>query len=142
MPPQGLNPGDRVVELAALAVTAAVATGMVAGPWTIWLIKKNWLASVGALVASAVIGFAMGQLLAQLLYRTPGGNTTVIKVGSASLSATISAGLSGGIATAVAIALLTTLFFGAKDQAMSLFEVSIGCGVVLGALFACMASLT
>jgi hypothetical protein len=141
MPPQGLNPGDRVVELAALAVSAAVATGAVAGACIAWLIKKSWLASVGAFIAGAVVGFAAGQLVARLLYRT-GGNTKVVKVGSASLSATIPAGLAGGIATAIAVGLLALLIFSARSQALSLFGVAIGCGVVLGVLFACLGSLT
>jgi hypothetical protein len=141
MPPEGLNPGDRVVELAALAVSAAVATGAVAGAWILWLIKKSWLLSVASLVAGAVVGFFAGQLVAHILYRT-GGNTTVVKIGSASLSSTIPAGLAGGVAAAVAIVLLAFLIFGARSRASSLFGVAIGCGLVLGVLFACLSSLT
>lgn len=141
MPSHGLNPGDRVVELAALAVSAAVATGAVAGVWIAWLIKKNWLASAGAFIAGTAVGFAAGQLVARFLYRT-GGNTTVVKVGCASLSATIPAGLAGGIATAIAIVLVALLIFSARSQALSLLGIAIGCGVVLGVLFACLGSLT
>jgi len=141
MPPQGLNPGDRVVELAALAVSAAVATGAVAGAWIVWLIKKSWLGSAGALIAGAFIGFGVGQLVARILYH-PGGNTIVVKVGSASLSSTIRAGLTGGVVTGIVIGLLALLIFSAKSQASSLFGVAIGCGIVLGILFACLGSLT
>ncbi|MBI5758471.1 MAG: hypothetical protein HZA46_08140 [Planctomycetales bacterium] len=141
MPPQGLNPSDRVVELGALAISAAVSTGAVAGAWILWLIKKSWLASAGSLVAGAVVGFVVGQLVARILYRT-GGNTAVVKIGSASLSATIPAGLAGGVATAVAVGLLALLTFSSRSQALSLFGVAIGCGVVLGVLFACLGSLT
>lgn len=141
MPPQDLTPGDRVVELAALAVSAAVVTGAVAGAWTVWLIKRSWLASGGAFFAGAVLGFAAGQLVARVLYRS-GGNTTIVKVGSASLPATIPAGLAGGVTAAIAVGLLAMLLFGAKHQASSLFGVALGCGVVLGMLFACLGSLT
>ncbi len=141
MPPQGLNPGDRVVELAALAISAAVATGAIAAAWIVWLIKKSWLASAGAFVAGAVIGFLAGQFVGRVLYRT-GGNATVVKVGSASLSSTVPAGLAGGGVTALAIALLVLLISSARSQALSLFGVTVGCGVVLGVLFACLASLT
>jgi hypothetical protein len=141
MPPSNLNPGDRVVELAALAVSAAVATGAVAGAWVVWLIKKSWLASAGAFIGGAVIGFAVGQLLVRILYRTADGKMTIVKVGSASLSATIPAGLAGGIATAIAIGLLASLLFSVRSQALSLFGVAIGCGLVLGILFACLGSL-
>jgi hypothetical protein len=140
MPPEGLNPGDRVVELGALVVSAAVATGAVAGAWIGWMIKKSWIVSVGSLVTGVVVGFCGRQLVARSLYGT-GGNPTVVKVGSASLSSTIPAGLAGGVASAVAIVLLALLIFGAGSRASSLFRVAIGCGVVLGVLFACLSSL-
>ena len=141
MPPQGLNPGDRVLELAGLAVSAAVATGAVAAAWIVWLIKKSWLGSAGALIAGAVIGLAVGQLLARILYY-PGGSAIVVKVGRASLPSTIRAGLSGGVLTAIVVGLLALLIFSARSQARSLFKVAIDCGVVLGVLFACLGSLT
>ena len=140
MPPQGLNPGDRVVELAALATSAAVATGAVASAWILWLIKKSWLLSAGSLIAGGVVGFLVGQLVGRVLYH-PNGNTVVVKVGSASLLSTIRAGLAGGVVTAVAVGLLALLIFSAKSQASSVFGVAIGCGVVFGILFACLGSL-
>ncbi len=140
MPPQGLNPGERVVELAALAISAAVATGAVASAWILWLIKKSWVISAGALIGGAVIGFLVGQLVGRVLYRT-GGNTTVVKVGSASLPSTVPAGLAGGVVAAIAVGVLALLIFSARSQASSVFGVAISCGVVLGILFACLGSL-
>lgn len=140
MTPQGLNPGDRVVELAGLVTSAAIATGAVASAWILWLIKKSWLISTGGLVAGGIVGFLIGQLIGRVLYRS-GANTVVVRVGRASLLATIRAGITGGTVTAIAIGLLTILIFSAKSQASSVFEVAIGCGVVFGILFACLGSL-
>jgi len=142
MPPQGLNPGDRVVELSGLVVSAAVVTGAIAGAWSAWFIRRSWLVSAGALIAGAVLGFVVGQFVARVLYRTADGNTTIVKVGSASLSATIPAGLAGGIAAAVAVGVIALLVFNARSQVLSLLGVTITCGVVLGVLFACLGSLT
>jgi hypothetical protein len=140
MPPSNLNPGDRVVELAALVISAAVTTGAIASAWILWLIKKSPLASAGALIAGAVVGFLVGQLMGRVLYHTA-GNTVVVKVGSASLSSTIPAGLVGGVVTALAIGLLAVLIFNARSEASYLFGVAIACGVVLGIVFACLGSL-
>jgi len=140
MPPSNLNPGDRVVELAALVMSAAVATGAVASAWILWLIKKSWLASTGAFIAGAVVGFLAGRLVGRVLYRT-GGNTTIVKVGRASLSSTIRAGLAGGIVAALAVAVLAVLIFSTGSQVSFLFGVAIGCGVVLGIVFGCLGSL-
>lgn len=141
MPPSNLHPGDRVVELGALAVSAAVVTGAIASVWIAWLIKKSWLVSAGSLVVGGAVGFAAGQLVARILYRT-GENTTVVKVGSASLSATIPAGLAGGITAAAAIGFLAILLFTAWSEAASFFGLAVGCGLVFGLLFACLSSLT
>jgi len=82
----------------------------------------------------------VGQLVGRALYHT-GGNTTVVKVGSASLLTTIRAGLAGGVVTALAIAIFAVLIFSATSQASSFLGVAIVCGVVLGLLFACLGSL-
>ncbi len=140
MPPQGLNPGDRVVELAALTISTAVATGAVASAWILWLLKKSWVISAGALIAGGIIGFLVGQLVGLFLYRT-GGNTTVVKVGSASLPSTSPAGLAGGVVTAIVLGVLAFLIFSVRSQASSVFGIAIGCGVILGILFACLGTL-
>ena len=140
MLPQGPNPGDKVVELAALATSAAVATGAVASAWILWLTRKSWLISAAALIAGGVVGFLVGRLVGRVLYH-PNGTTVVVKAGSASLLSTLRAGLTGGVVTALAIGLLAMLILSAKSQASSVFGVAIGCGVVLGILFACLGSL-
>ena len=83
MPPESLNSGDRVMELAGLLHSAAIATGAVGGAWLLWLVKKSWIVSLGAFIGGAALGFVVAQVLARLLYRTAEGNTTVVKVGSA-----------------------------------------------------------
>src|SRR5215471_9480392 len=132
MRPEGLNPGDRVVELAGLLHSAAIATGAVAGAWLLWLIKKSWFVSLGALVGGAALGFLVAHVLSRLLYRTGEGHTTVVKVGAAALPSTIPAGLAGGVTTGVAVAVVLVLLFGARTKQVPTVSVSIGCGVVLG----------
>ena len=141
MPRPELSPGDKVVELPALLSTSAVVTGGVAGAWLLWLIKRSWLTSAGALVAGAVVGFLIARILARVLYRTAGGSTVVVKAGRASLSSTIRAGLAGGCATALVVAFLAILTFGARNQTAALFGSAIACGVVLGTLLASLSSM-
>jgi hypothetical protein len=141
MSPQELQPGDRVIELAAVAVSAAVFTGAVCGVCLSWLTKKSWLVSVEALVTGLVTGWIAGESIAHLVYLTGGGNTKLVKAGVASLSATIPAGLMGGIATGILVGLLGIWALDARKQAMSLLGFAVGCGVVLGTLVACLGSL-
>ncbi len=140
MSSQQINPGDMVVELAALVVTASILTGAVSSAWILWLIKRSWLISGGAFFAGGVISFFIGQITGFALYRS-GENTTIVKVGHESLTATIPAGLAGGMVTAIAISILALLILGARNQGSSVFAIAIICGVVLGIASACMGSL-
>lgn len=136
-----LNPGDRVVELAALAVSAGVATGAIAGACVLGFIERSWLGAAGGFCAGAVAVLLIAQPLARSLYRT-GDDTTVVKVGSESLRATIPAGLVGGVAAGVTVALLAVLSLGAVSLAVPVFGIAIACGAVLGIALACLATLT
>jgi hypothetical protein len=141
MSPQELQPGDRVVELAAVAVSAAVFTGALFGAYLGWLVKKAWLVSVEALVTGLVSGWMVGEAIAQLVYLPAGGNTTLVKAGAASLSATIPAGLAGGVAAGIVTGLLGVWALGARKQSIPLLGFALGCGVILGTLIACLGSL-
>ncbi len=140
MPPQGLSSGDRVVDLAGLVRSAALGTGAVSGAWVTWLVHKSWLASLGALVIGAALGYIVAEVISRVLYRR-GGNTKVLKVGSRSLVATIPAGLAGGIPTAIVVALVALILFGGDNHAALWFGVSLASGVALGVILACGSSL-
>ena len=141
LPPQTLSPGYRVVELGAVAQSAAVITGVVAGLWLMRLIGRSWLASGIAFAAGAALGFAVGNVVARTRYRSADGRTVVAKVGVGALGSAVPAGLAGALSTAVMIALLALVLFGAKVQAASLFAAALGCGAVIGPIVACLASL-
>jgi hypothetical protein len=141
MSPPGINPGDRVVELAALVQSAALITGAVAASWVIWLIKRSWVMSASAFLTGAALGFVVARVVARILYRGADGQTTVVKAGAGALAAALPAGLAGGLSTGILVALLALGIFGPKDQAASFFLVSLGCGAVLGVIVACLASL-
>ena len=130
------------MELAALAVSAALAAGAVSGACIVWLVKRNWMAAAGALFIGALIGVVVVRPLMSFVSRAPNGDTTVVKVGSASLSRTIPAGMLGSVTSGMAVAVLAILAFGATDQAATLFGVAVGSGTVIGLLFACLSSLT
>jgi hypothetical protein len=70
MSTQNLQPGDRVVELAALVHTTALLTGAASAACNTWRIKHAWLPALGALVAGAVLGLIVAQALSRLFFRT------------------------------------------------------------------------
>jgi hypothetical protein len=141
MSQQILRTGDKVVELAALAISSAVTTGVLVSGVLVFLISHSWLWTCGGLIAGAAIGLLTGRRVAKKFYRSAEGMTTVVKVGTSSLTATIGAGWAGGILAAFIISLpfLLPIDFGI-DGGM-LFVISMACAIVVGTLNALMASL-
>ncbi len=142
MPPQGLTPGERVVNLSGLAISAAVVTSGVSSAWIVWVFRNNWLTSVGAAIAGAIAGFITARVVAEFVYHTPDGRITVVKAGGTSLSATIRAGLAGSMPASVVVAILGLVLFGASNHVAVLIGVPLGCSVLIGVVFACLASLS
>ncbi len=140
MPDLGLQPGERVVELAAVVRTAAIVSGAVAGVATTWLVRRSWWFSLAAFVLGAVAGFVVSQFVSRL-YRSADGQTVVARVGSTSLPATIPAGLAGGVSVALVVGIAVILLLSAQSRAVPVLGTSLGCGIVLGIIFACLASL-
>ena len=138
---QNINPGDRIVELAAVVRSAALVTGAVSAAWLTWLGKKSLLPASGALLAGAAIGFFLAQLISRLLYQTADGHTTIVRVGGSALPSTIPAGVLGGVSASVVIATLALVLFRSDINMVSVFAVCLVCGAVAGVLFACLASL-
>src|SRR4051812_29074037 len=80
-----LNPGDRVVELAALAKSAAVVAGALTAAVGAWLAGRPWPTSLGVLVCGGLLGVVIGLVVGRVLYRTADGQTSVVRVGRVAL---------------------------------------------------------
>ena len=103
LPPQELDPNDRVVELAALVRLVSLPTGGISAAWAGWVVRGNWLASLTAVLPGVAAGYVVSQIVSSVVYRTADGKTRVVKVGSGSIAVTIPAGLAGGVSTAIVI---------------------------------------
>ena len=135
-----LKPGDLVVELAALAQSAATFSGAVAGAGTVWLTGGSWATVVAALLAGGLVGLMTGFLVARVLYRSGDGQTTVVRVGTRALSSAIPAGLAGGLSPVFVVGAAAILLYSAPVW-MAL-TAALLCGTLIGVGFAFAASLT
>ena len=137
-----LQPGERVVELAAVSVSTGVVAGALEGAWAGWLVGGSWMNAVAGFFAGAAVGYAMGWLVARHFYRPGDGNTMVVRVGRGSLPATLRAGLFGGILGAMAAGVLAFLVPGAMLHTLPLLGAALPGGALIGAGMACLSSLT
>jgi hypothetical protein len=136
-----LGPGERVVELGGLAISAAVASGAASGACAGWIVGQGWVEPVLGSVAGAALGYGLGRLVARELYRSDDGRVSVVRVGRESLRATLRAGLTGGLLAAVGIGVAAFLLPGAMAQPLPILAAALACGAVLGGGFACVSSL-
>ena len=133
-----LQPGDRVVDLSALTQSASLFGGAVAGAVSVWLAKRSVAWSFSALIAGAVFGIFIGNLLGRT-YLSAGGHRTVLRVGVEALPSAAPAGLLGGIVSALVMS--TIAVFVLKAPAQSTFITAVITGAIVGLIVACLAAL-
>ncbi|SRR6266851_1926024 len=137
--PTGLQPGDRVIAIAALAQTAGLLGGSFGAAWTSWGAKRTTGTVIMSLLGGAVLGFVVGILTGLALHPTPAGYSFVVKHGVASLSETLPAAtLASCVAAIVSSVGISVLL---KNAATSSLGACAILGVSVGAVLACLSSL-
>ena len=136
---EGLNPGDKVIALAAAATTAAIVAGAVTGAVAAWLTKHKAVASIAGLIGGAAIGWCIGSIVGRLLFPASSGNTMIAKWGPASLPLTLKGNIVASLTTSLAICGLMVIIGKADIKAIA--APCVGSSVVLGVILALLASL-
>jgi hypothetical protein len=139
MPDNSLQPGELVVELAAVVQSVAIFSGVLAAMLVSWITKRSWTISCISLLVGGVIGLLVGMVASHLVYDLADGTTTVVRVGSSSLPQTIDAALAGTLPTALIIAGAAVCLLSAPPK--SAFTTSLMCSVAIGLGFAYFSSL-
>jgi hypothetical protein len=137
----GIKPGDRLVELGGLAMTAGAVSGAAASGWIVWRMRDNWLTAIGAVIPGGVLGYVAARIVIEFVYHTADGRTHVARVGKGSLPATIRAGLIGSMTAAVVIAVIGLVLFGASDHVTTLIGIPFGFGILCGVVLGCLSAL-
>lgn len=107
--PEGLNPGDKVVALAAAATTAAVVSGMAAGAVAFWTARHTAPAALVGAVGGAGVGSIVGRLMARRMFPASEGRAVVARWGPGSLPLTLRGNLAAGLTTSLAVCALSAL---------------------------------
>ena len=130
MPPSELQPGDKVIELAALARSSAMITGAVLLEVIAWLLKLSVLLCFATLVAGAVVGWFIGMIVGKCLYPVTTGNAVVVKTGGASLPAAFKAALPGALLVSLGAGLgFCSLITGPH---LIIVAIAVGIGAIIG----------
>jgi hypothetical protein len=132
----GLQPGDRVLDLRAVCRSGGIFVGLVAAPLAAGVSDWWWFWCVLAAVAAAVAGFVVGGVVGRVVFSAPPGQTVVTRVGPAALGIATRASVAGGLLVAVACAVLAFLGAGGVWAAITFM---VGLAVCVGA--GCLAAL-
>lgn len=133
MPQPELQPGDRVIELAALTRSAALLTGAVVSGILAWLTKHSALLCLGLAVAGAVVGGLMGTMMGRLLFPATTGHVAVVTVGRSSWPSTLKAAVPSALLVSALITLgVWTMPIGQRP-ALIMTALCTGAAIGLGA---------
>ncbi len=135
-----LAPGDRVVDLAASLRSAALIAGAVACALSVWIIKRNVLWALAALLLGGIGGFCLGLVLGLVMFRAPSGQAVVVKVGPGALAQTLKANLMGAGASGLIAAVVPAAMIGQSSKVVWLAGAGVGVGIVVGAALGYLAS--
>ncbi|MFC1453405.1 hypothetical protein ACFLSJ_08695, partial [Verrucomicrobiota bacterium] len=137
--PEGLNPGDKVIALAAAATTAAVIAGAVTAAIGVWIAKHRALLSAAGFVGGGVLGILVGVIVGKVLFPATGGNVMIAKWGPSSLPLT----LKGNVIACLLVSLLVcgVIVLITKSDFKAIAGPCIGTSVVIGTILALLASL-
>jgi len=134
-----LNSGDKVIALAAAAMSAAILGGAIAGVLAGWIATHKISIAVIALIAGAIIGGILGIVVGKLIFPTSDGNVMVAKWGPSSLPLTLKGNIIACVVTSLVICLLAVLIL--KADILAIAVPSIGVSVFIAIALAMLASL-
>ncbi len=134
-----LQPGDRVIELAAMSRSAGMFSGLIAIPLTVFCLTRSWLWTVLAIIAGLVIGYGVALTMGRLMFPTVDGNVVVVKHGSGSIFAAMRASLAPSIVISVLMVVVTMVLPGPQIWAGS---IGIAATLVVGVAIALLGALS
>lgn len=135
-----LNPGDKIVDPAALVRSSAMVVGALTLPLALWMLEQDIVWIVLAVVAGSVIGFLLGALLGRIFLPRRDGQVLVIKLGPGALASALKASLNGGVCTGILIGLLSPLFLSEATKVTPLIGLGATIGIIWGSLSAYIAT--
>ena len=136
---EGLNPGDKVIVLAAAATTAAIVAGAATGAIAAWIAKHKVAVSAATLLGGVLVGGIIGSIIGKLLFPALDGNVMIAKWGPHSLPLTLKGNIIASLVTSAVVCGLMTLTVKVEFKAIA--TLCIGTSVILGVILALLASL-
>ena len=97
MSPTPLQPGDKVIALAATALAAGALSALAASLCLAWSSELSLGPALGVITASTIVGMFFGALAGRLMFPAGRGHLRVIRAGRSALPTTLRATIVSGL---------------------------------------------
>ena len=97
MEPSQLKPGDTVIPLAVLCITAAIVCGAINSAVVTWNFNPTWWLTIVSFFVGAILSWGIAKIASSFVYSAPPDDVCVVKAGASALPKTIVAAIIGSV---------------------------------------------
>ena len=97
MEPSSLKPGDTVIPLKVLCVTAAIVCGAINSAVVTWNFNHTWWLTIVSFFVGAILSWGIAKMASSFVYPAPPDDVLVVKAGTSALPKTIVAAIIGSV---------------------------------------------
>ena len=97
MEPSPLKPGDTVIPLAVLCITAAIVCGAINSAVVTWNFNHTWWLTTVSFFVGAILSWGIAKMASSFVYPAPPDDVLVVKAGASALPKTIVAATIGSV---------------------------------------------
>ncbi len=90
-----LKPGDTVIPLAVLCITAAIVCGAINSAVVTWNFNHTWRLTIVSFFVGAILSWGIAKIASSFVYPAPPDDVCVVKAGASALPKTIDAAMMG-----------------------------------------------
>ena len=140
MDPAQLNPGDKVISLAALTITTTIVTGSVNAAVITWKFNQTWWLSVAALLA-VILAWILAKLAGSLVFTMEDTYIIVVKAGESALPSTLKAAFIGATIALIVFGFAYAYVLGGPQLFMSTWPLITLVSFMVGETWGTLAAL-
>ncbi len=97
MEPSQLKPGDTVIPLAVLCITAAIVCGAINSAVVTWNFNHTWWLAIVSFFVGSILSWGIAKIATSFVYPAPPSDVCVVKAGASALPKTIVAAIIGSV---------------------------------------------
>ncbi len=141
MEPSPLKPGDTVIPLAVLCITAAIVCGAINSAVVTWNFIHTWWLTIVSFFVGAILSWGIAKIASSFVYPAPPDDVLVVKAGASALPKTIVAAIIGSVVGLFICGIGYAFLIGGSALVISVGVSLIIVSVIIGFLWGFLSAL-